>query len=765
MQKRLPIETPESGGGWFAIKYSWKMAKRVGLIALIKAMRSKNACKTCALGMGGQKGGMRNEQGRWPEFCKKSLQAMVGDMQGELKNDFFKTYSIYQMESLSSRELETAGRLVSPMYQAEGASHFEAITWKKAFSLISEKLKSISPSESFWYFSGRSSNEAGFLLQLLARQYGTNNINNCSYYCHQASGVGMSGSIGAGTATIQASDIEKTKLFFIIGANPASNHPRLLTHLLHMKRNGGRVIVINPVKETGLVNFKIPSDMRSLFFGSQIADEYIQVNVGGDIALLTGIAKRVFENKAENSDYISKYTNEFTEFKNLVKNTSWNDVVKTSGISQEVIEGLGDQYSNAESAVFSWAMGITHHLHGVENVQWIANLAMLRGMIGRKNSGLLPLRGHSNVQGMGTVGVTPALKKPVAERFKLYDLNYPAEKGLDTMGCMDAANNGKLKFGISLGGNLFGSNPDSNYAKEALSNLDLMVYVNTSMNTGHLHGRGKETLILPVLARDEEPYKSTQESMFSYVRLSDGGPKRYNGPRPEVDIIADIADMTLESSKSLDWSAFKKTDNIRALIAKLVPGLEQMKEITKGDGEFHIPGRAISEERFPTPNGKANFISHKIPESPIVSNRLKMISIRSEGQFNTVVYEEEDLYRGQERRDIVLVNKKDLVRFGLKRNDVVSVKSKTGIMKSLLVRDFDIKEGAALMYYPECNVLVSRDVDKASLTPAFKNVDIELVKECDGTEDLNEIGSRNNSVAGGIISTMRRVIRPKMNQC
>src|SRR5947209_13160088 len=287
-----------SGGGWAAIKYTLRMANRVGWRRLWQALRSRNACKTCALGMGGQAGGMRNEAGHWPEVCKKSLQAMVADMQQGLQPAFFRRYSLADLRTLSPRELEWCGRLTQPLFAGPGDTHYRAVTWDEALNRLADKLKSIAPDENFFYASGRSSNEAGFLLQLLARLYGTNYVNNCSYYCHQASGVGLHATLGTGTATVTLEDVENTDLFFLIGGNPASNHPRLMRTLMGIRRRGGHVIVINPVKEVCLVNFSVPSDLWSLLFGSKIASLYVQPHIGGDIALLSGVAKAVLERGA-----------------------------------------------------------------------------------------------------------------------------------------------------------------------------------------------------------------------------------------------------------------------------------------------------------------------------------------------------------------------------------------------------------------------------------------------------------------------------------
>lgn len=715
----------DRGGGWPAVWYTWRKAREAGgLLKLWKAMRSKNACKTCALGMGGQAGGMVNEAGHFPEVCKKSLQAMTSDMQGAIKADFFKTYSLAQLKCFSPRELESCGRITTPLLLTRGSDHYKPIGWSDAFERIASKLRGIDPRESFWYFSGRSSNEAGFLLQLMARLYGTNNVNNCSYYCHQASGVGLSSSIGSGTATLTLDDVEKADCVFVIGGNPASNHPRLMRTLMSVRRSGGEVIVINPVIETGMVQFAVPSDVRSLLFGSKIASLYVQPDIGGDTALLTGIAKRIVEMNAHDVAFLEKHCDGWSALKVRLADLPWDEIVRKSGVERDEIDAISVRYAKSRNAVFSWTMGITHHVHGVQSVQAIANLALLRGMVGRPNAGLMPIRGHSNVQGIGSMGVTPQLKDAVFKSLeKHFGVTLPTDIGLDTMGCMDAAMAGTLRSGFCLGGNLYGSNPDSTYAEAALAKLDQLVYLNTTLNTGHAHGLAAQTIILPVLARDEEPQATTQESMFNFVRLSDGGPARLPGPMSEIAIISELARRVLGDAGPVDWPAMGDTNRIREAIGKIVPGWEPVSDIARTKKEFQIPGRTLHSPVFPTRSGKAQLKTFDLPELSGGGEWLRLMTVRSEGQFNTVVYEEEDLYRGQDRRDIILLHPSDIERLRLVPESRVTVSNETGAMKGIIVRAFDtIKAGNALMYYPESNVLVPRNVDPASKTPAFKNV-------------------------------------------
>ena len=728
-----------TGGGFRAVMYTLKKSREAGgLFAFWKAMRSKNACKTCALGMGGQAGGMVNEAGHFPEVCKKSFQAMVADMQGGVKPSFFETYSLPQLRAFSPHQMEHAGRLVQPVILEKGSQHYRPIDWAEAMERIATKLKATKPAESFFYFSGRSSNEAGFLLQLLARLYGTNHVNNCSYYCHQASGVGLTSVIGTSAGTIALDDMENADCVFLIGGNPASNHPRMMRTLMMVRRRGGKVIVVNPIVETGLVNFSVPSDPWALVFGAEIASSYVQPHVGGDLAVVYGLMKRLRELHAErpraddpivDEAFLAAHCRGWPALAARLDALSWDELVAKSGVASGEIDSMAEQYAASKRAVFAWTMGITHHLHGAATVQAIAALALMRRMVGRPGAGLQPIRGHSNIQGMGTVGVTPTLKQAIFDRLqKHYGVMLPTMKGYDTLECLDAADRGEMRFAVCLGGNLYGSSPDATYARRSMGKIDTVVYLSTSLNTGHAWGTGgEETIILPVLARDEEPEPSTQESMFSYIRLSDGGTPRHVGPRAEVEIIADLATRVLGEGGPVNWREMSHTSTIRTAIAAIVPGLEQIAEIDRTKKEFSIPGRALDRPGFPTADGRATLVVHDLPPAP---EGLTLMTIRSEGQFNTVVYEEEDLYRNQTRRDIVLIHPDDVRQHGLTDGGRCRIASAAGEMRGQIVAAFDqIRPGCVAMYYPESNVLVPKAADPLSRTPAYKSVAVTIVAD------------------------------------
>ena len=659
----------------------------------------------------------------------------ASDMQGAIAEDFFNLFDISTLSKWSPRDLELSGRLTQPVLCEPGDPNYHPISWSEAMNRVVDKLKTTLADRSFFYASGRSSNEAGFLLQLFARIYGTNNVNNCSFFCHQASGVGLSQSLGTSTATIELDDLDHADLIFLIGANPASNHPRFMRILMDVRRRGGQVIVINPARERGLENFSVPSDVRSLLFGSEIASLYLQPHIGGDISLFKAIAKSLLDLSDKDPglldpDFITNHTRNYAEVEEDVKAESWQTLESTSGISREEVEKTARIYSKSKNTVFAWAMGITHHAFGVDNVQAIVNLALMRGMVGKKYAGLLPLRGHSNVQGIGSIGFTPKLKKAVLDNLESkFPVTLPTKPGLDTLGCVEAANKGEFEFAWNLGGNLYGSNPDSRFAQTALSKIGFSLFLNTTLNQGHFLGRGQTSLVLPVLARDEEPEPTTQESMFSFIRLSNGGLQRYSGPKSEVKIIAEIARRVLEDSP-LPWKSLSETGNIREIIGTIIPGFEQLKNIDRTGKEFHIDGRILHAPNFPSPKGKASF---KVCSIPAVrgnkENSFILMTVRSEGQFNTVVYEPDDRYRGVSSRNVVLINEEDIKRIGSKEGDLVTIKNDTGIMAGQKLQAYPIKQGNIMMYYPESNVLVPRQFDPQSKTPSFKSIEVFLEKQ------------------------------------
>jgi len=672
--------------------------------------------------MGGQSGGMVNEAGHFPEVCKKSIQAQAGDMTGVISENFFRSTPLAALERLSPAELEKLGRLAFPVICEPGDTHYRRISWQEALDRTGAELKVSLPDEVFVYSSGRSSNEAAFLLQLVARAFGTSNIHNCSFYCHSASGVALGKVYGSGTSSVVLDDLRQTDLAVVIGANPASNHPRLITQLIDLRRRGGRVIVINPMRELGLVRFRVPSDWRSLLFGSTISDLYIQPHVGADIPLLKALLKGLIEHEAVDREYISAHTAGWGDVESDIRGSDWETLTTASGVSRDVIGRAVQMLAGARRGIFLWAMGLTHHAHGVDNILALANVALARGWLGRPGCGLLPIRGHSNVQGVGSVGVSPGVKRAFAEKLEtLYGIKAPPGPGQDTYASMVAASEGRIRASLLLGGNLFSSNPDREWSKRALQRIPFSVGVTTKLNEGYTHGRAQTQIILPALARDEESQFTTQESMFNFVRLSEGGTPAVEGEvRSEVEIIGSIAKRILPPGR-FDWDALQSHQRLREEIARTVPGFAAIAGMESTRREFQIDGRTFHEPVFATPDGRARFHVTPLPESTWREGEFRLMTLRSEGQFNTVVYEEEDLYRGNTRRDVVMMNGGDAARLGLTDGSPVRVTTEAGQM-SVLVAISELPPGNLAMYYPEANVLVPRILDERSRTPAFKSV-------------------------------------------
>lgn len=712
-----------AAGGMAAILYVFRKGREAGgILKLYKRLRSKNACKTCALGMGGQRGGMVNEAGHFPEVCKKSVQAQAGDMGGTISESYFAQHSLARMERLTSYELERLGRVAFPLMAEPGDRNYRRVSWNEALDRAATALNESHPDQTFFYSSGRASNEAAFLMQLVARAYGTKNINNCSYYCHQASGAALAKVYGSGTASIVLEDLGKADFALVAGANPASNHPRLITQLVDLRRRGGRVVIINPLRELGLVRFRIPSDVRSMIFGSQVSDLYLQPHIGGDLALFKSVLKGLLEKNATDSGFIDSFTSNWEAVKSDIAGSSWDELTLASGVPRAQVDELVDMVAKAKHGIVLWAMGLTHHEHGVDSIFALANIALGRGWLGKPGAGFLPIRGHSNVQGVGSVGVTPELKASFSKKMEeLYDIAPQDGAGLDTYASVEAAGDGKIKTALLLGGNLFASNPDRTWAARSMRKIGTTISLTTKLNEGHLHGRGQTSIILPVLARDEESQSTTQESMFSYVRVSEGGTPAVEGEmRSEVDLIASLAERILPEGR-FDWSALHSHAHLRAQIAAVVPGYKNPAQVNEHGGEFQIEGRTLHTPRFSTPDGKAHFHVTPLAHLKPSTGEFRLMTLRSEGQFNTVVYEEDDLYRGVKGRDAVMMSAVDAENLGVSDGSRVVVSTEAGQLIGT-VATVDIRPGNLAMYYPEANVLVPRKLDPVSRTPAFKSI-------------------------------------------
>lgn len=543
----------------------------------------------------------------------------------------------------------------------------------------------------------------------------------------------MQSTVGTGTATVELEDLTGCDLIFVVGANPSSNHPRFIHKLKDCRDRDGQVIMINPAKEPGLVKFALPKSPSSLIAGgSDIASDYLQPNIGTDLAVLTGIGKAVLEQNALNLEFIQTHTEGFEAYRSQLENSSWEELCQETGLSREEFQRVGQAYAQAKKAVFAWGMGITHHRHGVENVEAIANLAMLRGMVGKRYAGLLPLRGHSNVQGIGTIGVKPVLAQDVFENIeRAFGINLPTRPGLDTLAGLTAAHEGKMEAALIMGGNLFEATPDSSWADEALDRIGFKLFLTTTLNRGHVRGMdSSEALILPVTARDEEPQPTSQESMFNYVRLSDGGIERLSNVRSETHILCDLAERLLPDCP-VDFNEFRVSHQIREAISRVVPGMEELADLDVARHEFHIKKRLLHTTDFNTPSRKAQFRAHNwrgVGDWLNLSGTypFRLMSVRSEGQFNSIIYEESDSYRGVTSRDVILMGPEDMKTLGVSAGDRIDLVSEHGRMIQQKVCAFDLPPGNLMAYYPEANVLIGRDTDPRSQTPAFKSVAVQI---------------------------------------
>ncbi len=713
------------------VLYTLQSARRIGVSRAAKALSSHNACKACGLGMGGQRGGMTNELGEFPSVCNKSVQAQLTDIQPPIPAAVFE-HTLEELRELDGHELEHLGRLATPIYKAPGANRFVPTSWEEALALAAERLRESAPERSFFYASGRSSNEAGFVLQLLARLHGANNVNNCSYYCHQATSVALDHTIGTGTATVELEDLTRCDLILLVGANPASNHPRLIHQLKACRERGGEVLVINPAREPGLVRFAVPKSPRSLLLGgTEIASAYLQPRIGSDIALFKGIAKALLADGRADKTFITSHTEGFDAYRADVETTSWDTIAAACGVTREAIEAFAARFGRAQHAVIAWGMGLTHHTHGVGNVEQLANLALLRGMIGRPSAGLLPLRGHSNVQGIGTIGVKPVLPEVVFEAIEAhFGVALSRAPGMDTLACLEAADAGSVDLALCLGGNLYGASPDAAWTRQALDHIRSKIFLTTTLNEGHVHGNDQsEALVLPVTARDEEWEPTTQESMFNYVRLSDGGIQRLEGVRPEVAILTELGERALPDCP-VPFADFRHHRTIRQAIAAVIPELSELADIDVARQEFHVRGRLLHTPSFRTPSGRARFSVRPLPtvqnEADARAGRFLLGTVRSEGQFNTIVYERGDSYREAEHRWVVFMSPEDMEGLGVKRGDHVHVRSAQGRMDGVAVLPFDLPSGNLLAYFPEANVLTTRSADPESRTPAFKSTPVSV---------------------------------------
>jgi molybdopterin-dependent oxidoreductase alpha subunit len=695
------------------------------------------------------------------EFCENGVKAVAAEATSKrVTPQFFEEHTIAELMTQSDYELEQHGRLTDPMVYDSRLDRYVPIGWDEAFDLIARHLKALDdPDRAAFYTSGRASNEAAFLFQLFVRMYGTNNFPDCSNMCHEATSRGLPGTVGVGKGTVTMDDLEHADTLLIFGQNPATNHPRMLGELRECAKRGATIVSINPLKERGLERFASPQHpVEMLTMGStKISSVFIRPTVGGDFALIKGVAKRVVElddaalasggERVLDVDFIAEHTVGFDSFADDLRAESWDTIIAESGVPMDDVLKLADIYVKGKAVISTWGMGLTQHKNSVPTIQILSNLMMMRGMIGKRGAGLCPVRGHSNVQGDRTVGIEERPTQQFLDRLgEVYDFEPPREHGLDVVNSIQAMLDGKVKVFIGLGGNFSIATPDTPRTWEAMRSCDLTVHITTKLNRSHLiHGR--DALILPTLGRTEidiqngVPQGVSVEDSFSMVHISYGMNKPASpNLLSEIAIVARMAEATLGSAK-VDWRAhLNDYALIRDGIEKVFPGFENYNERLKHPGGFHL-GVASRDRVWNTPSKKAQFLVHAVSvDSPIHRARARhgerlmtLMTTRSHDQYNTTIYGLDDRYRGVfGQRRVLFANKADIAMLGFEvgqRVDITSVWD-DGVERradSFLLVEYDIPRGCLGAYYPETNPLVPlSSVADGAGTPTSKSIPVLL---------------------------------------
>ena len=680
------------------------------------------------------------------EFCENGAKAVSDEAtKRRVDRDFWSKWSVSELSQKSDYWLNSQGRLTEPMILYPDSNYYQPISWDDAFDIIADNLVSLdNPDEAIFYTSGRTSNEAAFLWQLLARRYGTNNLPDCSNMCHESSGVALTESIGIGKGTVTLDDFNSADLIIVVGQNPGTNHPRMLTALRDAKKKGASIISINPLTETGMKKFKHPQNpIEMLGFGSTIADKHLKVNINSDQALFRAFSKSVIESGAIDEDFIDNYTNGYDEYKKIVLESDLINISKITGISLEDIVEVGEKVSQSKSTIVCWAMGITQHKNSVSTIQEIVNFLLLGGNIGKEGAGVCPVRGHSNVQGDRTVGINHKPSPIFIDNLeKATGIRSPEKHGFDSVEAVKAMENGSGKVFLAMGGNFLSAMSDTNRTSSALKNCNLTAHVSTKPNRSHLI-TGKIGLILPCLGRTEEDTSDVVGKQFVTVENSMGIVHSSTGTfKPaskslisEPAIVSGIGgalESRLERS-GVPWKNLSENyDLIRDLIENTISGFEDYNIRIKSESGFYLPNPPRDSRTFKTKNGLANFISHNL--SFAESSDFMMMTIRSHDQYNTTIYGLDDRYRGiKNGRRVVLMNENDMSNHGLSKDSLVDLSSemKSGLIVSpkWFVVPYDIPEGNVATYFPESNMLIPLDsVADGSNTPTSKSVPIKISK-------------------------------------
>ncbi|MBF6082992.1 FdhF/YdeP family oxidoreductase [Nocardia cyriacigeorgica] len=683
------------------------------------------------------------------EFCENGAKA-VGE-EATLRTvtpEFFAAHSLTELAGKSGYWLGRQGRLTHPMVLRPGQDHYVPIDWDDAYQLIADHLNALAtPDEAVFYTSGRTANETAFLYQLLVRSFGTNNLPDCSNMCHESSGTALTSSIGIGKGSVTIDDFAAADLIIVAGQNPGTNHPRMLSALADAKAAGARVIAVNPLPETGLIGFRDPQTIRGLTTGVPIADDFLQIRLGGDMALFQGLGKLLFEaeDRAPGSvvdrAFVDAHTAGFAEYEKQVRAVDLGIVEQATGLSREQLDRTARLFAESERVIICWAMGLTQQSHGVATIEEATNLLLMRGMIGKPGAGVCPVRGHSNVQGDRTMGIWEKMPEPfLAALEREFGITAPRAHGLDTVNAIRAMRDGKARVFFGMGGNFVAATPDTEVTEAALRACDLTVQVSTKLNRSHVV-HGATSLILPTLGRTDldlqggvKQQVSVEDSM-SMVHLSTGRLHPVSEHlRSEVAIVCELAQQLFGPGHPVPWAEFRRDyDRIRDAIARVVPGCADYNRRVRQRNGFVLPHPPRDAREFRTATGRANFAVNELTWLPVPPGRLILQTLRSHDQYNTTIYGLEDRYRGiHGGRRVVLVNADDIAELGFADGELVDLVSEWSDGVERRVEGFRLvaystPRGNAAAYYPETNPLIPLDhVAARSNTPVAKAVTIRL---------------------------------------
>jgi molybdopterin-dependent oxidoreductase alpha subunit len=705
-----------------------------------------------------QKGGIDCPGCAWPdpdddrsslgEYCENGVKAIAEERSAKtIGRDFFGRHSIAEMLQWSDFEIGKKGRLAEPMVLRENDTHYRPISWEAAFQMIADELNALeSPDEAIFYTSGRTSNEAAFLYQLFVRAYGTNNLPDCSNMCHESSGVALSETLGIGKGSVTLGDFYEAELVIVIGQNPGTNHPRMLAALEKCKENGGQIISINPLPEPGLMRFVDPQDpLKILKGGTALTDLFLQVKVNGDVPLLKAIMKLLDQadrnsgGKVFDHEFIQAKTRGLETLLEHLREQDYDMLIQDSGIPDVLVREATEMIRNKKKIIICWAMGVTQHENGVDNIREIVNLLLLKGSIGKPGAGTCPVRGHSNVQGDRTMGIWEAPPQAFLDKLgQVFRFKAPNRHGYAVTDAIKAMYEKKASVFFAMGGNFLSATPDTEYTAQGLRNCRLTVQVSTKLNRSHLI-HGKNALILPCLGRTDLDLQASGPQFVS-VENSMGVVQSSEGKLPPVSdhllsepaIVAGLAKAVLGDKLDTDWDKLiTDYDCIREHIEKVIPGFENYNKRIRKPGGFYLPN-GPREGNFTTPDGKARFTVNAYTKWKLSDGSYLMITIRSHDQFNTTIYGLDDRYRGiyQERR-VVLMNPEDINTAGLRPRQVVNLLSiYNGIERRanrFIIVPFDIPKSCIATYFPEANVLVPADlIARGSKTPVSKSVIVKI---------------------------------------